>query len=158
MLVTLVDAALRGAELVQGRFAEPEVRDYLEEAARFGALFGVRERDVPRTRAALEARVDQEVREVLVVGAQTRAMWAFLTTPEPGASLEARVRATLLGRWAAATLPGPIGEALGVTTSHAQRWHAGARALGALVRHAPPDQRFTQRYHDAMKRAQVSRG
>lgn len=158
VLVTLLDAALRGAELVQGRFTDGEVRAYLDEAARFGALFGVREGDVPRTRAQLEARIDDEVREVLVVGAETRAMWSFLTTPEPDAPLDQRVRAAVIARWSAATLPPAICDGLGVARPHVQRWNAAARALGALLRHAPAEQRFTERYRAAMQRAEDARG
>lgn len=149
VLVTLVDATLRGAELVQGRFSDGDVARYLDEARRFGALFAVRPEDVPSTRAALANRIAKEVRDVLVVGDETRAMWRFLTTPSTRSPLDV-ARARMLTHWAGATLPPAIARALGAPRRAAPSVRSFARNVGALVRALPPALRFTSRFRAAL--------
>jgi uncharacterized protein (DUF2236 family) len=108
ILVTLLDASIRGYERHVGRIDEAGL---FAELVRFAALFGLDRADVPTSRAALDAAIDHAIAERLVVGDETRAMWRFLGERENGA---------LVRRWTAATLPAPLRRALAPSMSDAQ--------------------------------------
>lgn len=132
ILVTLLDASIRGYERHVGRIDEPAL---FAEFARFAALFGLTPGAVPATRVALDATIDEAVRTRLVVGTEARAMWTFLGQ-----------RSGPVRGWAAATLPAAIRLALGSRVS-TRRAHAIERA-GSVLRAAllPPSVRYVDAY------------
>ena len=138
VLVTLLDATVRGTELVRGRLPDPRVARFLAEARDFGALYGVRPDDVPVDRAALDRRVDDAVRSVLVVGPEVHALWRWMVGDSP--------YGPLLARWIGATLPPEIALALGTPRRLSRPLLRGARWVGALVRLAPERVRYTSLY------------
>ncbi|HJL15892.1 MAG TPA: oxygenase MpaB family protein [Sandaracinaceae bacterium LLY-WYZ-13_1] len=137
VLVTLVDAALRGAELACGRLDTGESTALLDDAKRLGRLFGVRAHELPDSRVELDAHVSEVVRGRLHVGPVARELWCFITAPRSCAR-HARLEAHLLERWIAATLPPPVALALGAPTSSARAIERSARRLVPLLARCAP--------------------
>ena len=137
ILVTLLHASVRGYERQVGRVPDA----IFDDVVRFARLFGLEPEDIPRSRRELDDAVARAVAETLVVGPETRAMWAFLG------------RGTRL--WAAATLPAPLRAQLAPQMRKGQ-----ARAIeitGSALRAAwlPRSRRFVDAYVEAMKRLAI---
>jgi uncharacterized protein (DUF2236 family) len=146
ILVTLLDASILAFE----RFVSPIDRA-LEQAlfadvTRFAALFGLGEDDVPGSRRALDAFVEDHVLRVLFVGEEARAMWRFLGAPARRREILPRA---LLSGWAAFTLPPALRASLGAPLSP-RRERAIDRLSRALSARALPDRlRFVDAYVNA---------
>lgn len=152
ILVTLLDASLRAFERFVSPIDAAFERAVFGDVAKFAALFGLAPLDVPGSRAALDALVDDHVARVLVVGEETRAMWRFLVAHRR--RREALPRAAL-SAWAAFTLPKDIRHALGVPLS-ARRERALDLLSRSLSVHALPHQvRFVDAYVTAASAARA---
>lgn len=150
VLVTLVDAVLRGADLALGRVSDADARTFLSEARTFGRLFAVPPDALPESRAALDAMIDRVAASTLCVGPETRAMWSFLGA-EADPSRRARLRGHLVQRWAASTLPEQITGELGIRVGRAERTALAiaARSIARSWTHLGTERRFVTAYVEA---------
>lgn len=145
VLVTLLDASLRGYERHVGAIDEPAL---FAELPRMAALFGLAPSDVPESRAALDRRIGHAVEHELVVGAEARAMWAFLAAAE---GRRERLARRLARGWTAAILPAPLRRALWPEMS--DRSARLVESSGSLLRARalPPALRHVHAYREAAK-------
>ncbi len=137
ILVTLLDASIRGYERQVGRVPDT----IFDDVVRFARLFGLEPEDVPRSRRELDRAIERAIAETLVVGPETRAMWAFLG------------RGTRV--WTAAILPGALRAQLAPQMREGQ-----ARAIeiaGSALRATwlPRSRRFVDAYVEAMTRVRA---
>lgn len=153
VLVTLLDAGIRGYERHVDRIDE---RALFAELPRMGALFGLGARDLPATRAALDGRIEDAIAHQLVIGAEARAMWAFLTTAEHGPTRPPdrpprSITRWLARGWAAATLPPALRRALAPKLSDRRAY--AIESAGSLLRASllPPAMRYVEAYQRASK-------
>lgn len=143
VLLTLIDAVVRGVDLALGRRSHAEVEAFLADARRFGRLFAVRDEDVPKTRAELDRAIERAVQTTLTVGPETRAMWSFLGD-ETSPSRRARARGAIVQRWTAATLPHELASALGRVPRALERSAllTSAKGIATTWSRLPPAIRF----------------
>lgn len=142
ILVTLLDASVRGYERHVGALPD----GLFDDVVYFARLFGLDARDVPSSRAALDSAI---ATQPLAIGAEARAMWAFLAEAERRRERAAR---HLMRGWTAATLPASLRAALGSRMQQGQA-RAIERAGSALrARLLPPRIRYVEAYLDAVNR------
>jgi uncharacterized protein (DUF2236 family) len=143
VLMTLLDASVRAFERFVSPIDRSLERALFEDVVKFAALFGLSREEIPSSRPALGAYVDDHVARVLVVGEEARAMWRFLGSAPRKRDVLPRA---VLSEWAAFTLPGELREALGVGLSRRRERVLDRLSRAVPARLVPARARFVDAY------------
>jgi uncharacterized protein (DUF2236 family) len=147
---TLVDSAIRAFELVVRPLSAAERESYFAESRRFGALFGLDERAMPRSYDDF-VRYNEHMWAALRVTTAAREMAGFLLGAAP-AFLGPLAR--WYGAITAGLLPPPIRNQFGLPFGRreALAFRAALATLRGTYHRLPDELRFVPAYRDACAR------
>lgn len=166
---TLVDSAVAMIERFRRPLTPAERERYVAEMAQVGALYGLRERDLPAGWPAFQSYIDEMVRTRLRDSSTVRDVLASVARPvrppalpvPDGVWRAASLPGAALGRLVTiGTLPAALRELLGLRwTARQQRaLESSQAAIRRVLPALPPRMRLMPPAYDAMRREAGDRG